>query len=143
MLIPKMGTHSVDARRADALFSSVQQRVLALLLGHPERSFQGAEVIRLAKGGTGAVHRELCRLAEAGWLTVTPIGNQKHYRANRACPGFRELHALVVETLGAPRIGGRAEKSPPRPLPPRAPDEREENAPPAPTATPDEGWKAW
>ena len=85
---------------ADALFSRVQQRVLALLFGQPDRRFQSAEVIRLARGGTGAVHRELMRLADAGWLTVTRTGNQKHYQANREAPAFRELHGLVVKTIG-------------------------------------------
>jgi len=84
----------------DALFSHVQQRVLALLFGQPDRSFQSAELIRLARGGTGAVHREIIRLAEAGWVTVTRSGNQKHYQANRNAPAFAELHGLVVKTIG-------------------------------------------
>jgi predicted nucleotidyltransferase len=102
MILPNMGTR-VEHRAtslADALFSRVQQRVLALLFGRPERRFQSAELIRLARGGTGAVHRELGRLAEAGWLTVTRTGNQKHYQANRDCPAFAELHGLVVKTVG-------------------------------------------
>jgi hypothetical protein len=84
---------------ADALFPRVQQRVLALLFGQPERSFQSAELIRLAEGGTGAVHRQLARLAEAGLVTVTRHGNQKHYQARRDSPVFPELHGLVVKTV--------------------------------------------
>jgi len=85
---------------ADALFSPVQQRVLALLFGQPGRSFQSAEVITLAGSGTGAVHRQLVRLAESGLVTVTRVGNQKHYQANRDSPVFTELHGLVVKTIG-------------------------------------------
>lgn len=85
---------------ADALFSRVQQRVLALLFGQPDRRFQSAELIRLAQGGTGAVHRQLARLAEAGLVSVTPTGNQKHYQANRASPVFPELHGLIIKTVG-------------------------------------------
>lgn len=85
---------------ADALFSRVQQRVLGILFGQPERSFRGAEVIALAKSGTGAVHRQLVRLAENGLITVTRQGNQKHYRANLEGPVFAELHGLVVKTVG-------------------------------------------
>jgi predicted nucleotidyltransferase len=95
-----MGTRVVASSLADALFSSVQQRVLALLFGQPDRRFQSAELIRLAHGGTGAVHREINRLADAGWLTVTRSGNHKYYQANRGCPAFRELHGLVVKTVG-------------------------------------------
>jgi predicted nucleotidyltransferase len=100
MIIPSMGTFSRPTGLADALFSPVQQRVLGLLFGQPERHFQSAELIRLAKSGTGAAHRLLTELAEVGLITVTRSGNQKHYQANRASPVFRELHGLVVKTVG-------------------------------------------
>jgi predicted nucleotidyltransferase len=101
MIIPVMGTKSRSSHGlADALFSPVQQRVLGLLYGQPQRRFQSAELIRLAGSGTGAAHRLLTRLAEAGIVTVTRSGNQKHYQANRASPIFTELHRLVVKTVG-------------------------------------------
>jgi predicted nucleotidyltransferase len=84
MIIPSMGTTTRAGARtgiADALFSPVQQRVLGLLFGQPERRFQSAEIIRLAGSGTGAVHRLLTRLAASGLVTVTTQGNQKHYQA--------------------------------------------------------------
>jgi len=61
-----------STRLADVLFSPVQQRVLALLFGQPGRSFQSAEVIALA-GSTGAVHRQLVRLADSGLVTATRV----------------------------------------------------------------------
>lgn len=85
---------------ADALFSAVQQRVLGLLFGQPDRRFQSAELIQLADGGTGAVHRQLQRLAESGLVTVTRVGNQKHYQANPGSPIFQELRGLIVKTVG-------------------------------------------
>jgi len=102
MIVPDMGRRAAAAATslADALFSPVQQRVLGLLFGQPERRFQSAELIRLADSGTGAVHRQLGRLAEAGWITVLRTGNQKHYQANRTCPVFAELHGLIVKTVG-------------------------------------------
>lgn len=97
-----MGIASDRARRglAAALFTPVQARVLGLLFGQPERRYQSAELIRLARGGTGAVHRQLARLADAGLVTVTRSGNQKHYQARRDSPVFGELHGLVVKTVG-------------------------------------------
>lgn len=96
-----MGTNPLGRTGvADALFSRVQQRVLGLLFGQPERRFQSAELIRLARGGTGGVHRILTRLTEAGLVTVTRLGNQKHYQANRSSPVFTELHGLAVKTSG-------------------------------------------
>jgi predicted nucleotidyltransferase len=90
------------ARRglAGALFTPVQQRILGLLFGQPERRFQSAELIRLADSGTGAVHRQLQRLAGAGLVTVTRDGNQKYYQAKRDSPVFPELHGLALKTIG-------------------------------------------
>ncbi len=102
MIVPEMGRATIATRvgLADALFTRVQQRVLGLLFGQPDRRFQSAELIRLAKGGTGAVHRQLGRLASAGLVTVTQSGNQKHYQARRDSPIFEDLHRLVVKTVG-------------------------------------------
>jgi len=85
---------------ADALFPKGRQRVLAVLFGNPDRSFYANEVIALAQSGTGAVQRELAALSEAGLLTVTRQGNQKHYQANTAAPVFAELRGLVLKTMG-------------------------------------------
>jgi predicted nucleotidyltransferase len=84
---------------SDALFSKVQQRVLALIFGHPDRSFYTSEIVRSVNSGTGAVERELLRLQRSGLVTVERIGNQKHYRANRASPIFGELQSLVIKTV--------------------------------------------
>ncbi len=102
MIIPKMGTKPKRRRSglADALFTPVQQRVLGLLFGQPDRSYQSAELIRLARGGVGAVHRQLSRLVAADLVEVSRSGNQKHYRAGRDSPVFAELHGLVVKTVG-------------------------------------------
>ena len=85
---------------ADALFSGLQQRLLAVLFGQPDRSFYGNELLRLTGTGRGALQRELEKLVSADLVTVTPIGNQKHYQANAAAPIFAELRGIVMKTLG-------------------------------------------
>jgi predicted nucleotidyltransferase len=85
---------------AGALFSRVQLRVLALLFGQPDRTFHASELIRLARSGTGAVQRELQKLANAQIIAVTTSGNRKLYRAHRQSPIFQELHGLIVKTAG-------------------------------------------
>ena len=85
---------------ADALFTKVRQRVLGVLFGNPNRSFYANEVIALVGSGTGAVQRELARLETSGLVTVTHVGNQKHYQANAAAPVFEELRSLVLKTSG-------------------------------------------
>jgi predicted nucleotidyltransferase len=84
---------------ANALFSKVQQRVLALIFGHPERSFYVSEIVRDVRSGTGAVERELSRLQRSGLVSVERVGNQKHYRANSESPIFEELRSLVLKTV--------------------------------------------
>ena len=85
---------------ADALFSKVQQRVLAVLFGNHSRSFYANELIALAGSGSGAVQRELARLEAAELVTVKRVGNQKHYQANASAPIFEELRGLVLKTSG-------------------------------------------
>lgn len=104
IILPIMGTKRSAARRrrvgiADALFSKVQQRVLALLFGQPSRRFQSSELIRLVAGGTGATQRCLRGLVDSELVTVTAIGNQRHYQANTRSPVFGELHTLVLRTV--------------------------------------------
>lgn len=84
---------------ADALFTTTQQRVLALLFGQPGRSFYASELIERTGSGSGAVQRELKRLASSGLVTVKRIGNQKHYQANPVSPVFEELSCLVKKTV--------------------------------------------
>ena len=108
MIVPEMGK-TANLRQpvappvgglAGVLFTPVQQRVLGLLFGQPDRRFQSGELIRLAASGTGAAHRLLTRLADSGLVTVARVGNQKHYQANRASPVFSELRGLIVKTSG-------------------------------------------
>jgi predicted transcriptional regulator len=81
---------------SSALFSGVQQRVLALIFGHPERSFYTSEIVRNVRSGRGAVERELSRLEQTGLVSIEHVGNQKHYQANHESPIFNELHGIIL-----------------------------------------------
>jgi len=105
--MPNMGITSKRAAKhlrpaslSAALFSGTQQRVLAWLFGQPERSFYATELIGLAGAGSGAVQRELARLAQSGLVTARAVGNQKHYQANPASPIYAELCGIVQKTVG-------------------------------------------
>lgn len=105
MKIPNMGmkrTPTTPAERlplADALFTQSQQRVLGAIFGQPDRSFYANELIGLARGGTGAIQRELGRLEATGLVTASRVGNQKHYRANPQSPIYDELCAIARKTF--------------------------------------------
>lgn len=105
--IPNMGTTEGTSARppsggaiGDALFTNVQQRVLGLLFGNPDRSFYAKELIHLAGSGSGAVQRELAKLTSAGLVTLRRVGNQTHYQANPASPVYEELRTLILKTSG-------------------------------------------
>ncbi len=107
-IIPNMGLKKAirntapDPRigLADALFTKVQQRVLGVLFANPGRTFYANQLIALAGCGTGAVQRELAKLAAAKLVTVTRVGNQKHYQADATAPVFKELCGLMLKTSG-------------------------------------------
>lgn len=83
-----------------ALFSRTQQQLLALLFGHPQRSFYLRELIESAGIGRGTVQRELETMTAAGIISVKKIGNQKHYQVNAECPIYAELLFIVRKTFG-------------------------------------------
>ena len=85
---------------SDALFTATQRRVLARLFGEPGRSCTVSELIYTTGAGSGAVQREVARLAGSGLLTVEQVGNQKRYRANPDSPIHDELVAIVRKTFG-------------------------------------------
>ena len=84
---------------ADALFTTTKQRVLGLLYGQPKRRFSVTELLTEAKGGAGAVQREIDRLEQAGLVTSEREGRQRWVQANRAAPIYAELSRIVQKTL--------------------------------------------
>jgi predicted nucleotidyltransferase len=84
----------------DALFPWARQAVLALLFSLPDEAFYQRQIVRATRGGKGAVQRELEALTKAGIIVRETRGNRVYYRANRDCPIYPELSALMVKTAG-------------------------------------------
>lgn len=95
-----MGMRPKATGLSDALFSKVQQRVLALIFGNPGRDFYTSEIVQKLRSGVGAVERELSKLESSGLVSSRRLGNRKYYRANQAAPVFKELRGLVEKTVG-------------------------------------------
>lgn len=91
---------SQDSGLLSRLFGRTRRAVLVLLYMHPEQSFYLSQILRRTGTGRGALQRELKALAEAGIVERTETGHQVYYKANRDCPIFAELQALVVKTAG-------------------------------------------
>lgn len=129
IILPVMGTNHphriseaaalyASTNLADALFTATQQRVLGCLFGEPGRTYSISELIQTTGAGSGAVQREVARLAGSGLLTMEPLGNQKRYRANSDAPIHDELAAIVRKTLAAqPQLHLLPQRTPARTRP--------------------------
>lgn len=84
----------------DLLFSATRQRVLAQLLLEPEVALHLRELARLTGSHAGTLGRELDKLAEAGLVSRSELGNQVRYQANVHCPLFPELAGMFRKTHG-------------------------------------------
>lgn len=98
--ISEAAARYASASLSDALFTATQRRVLACLFGQPGRSYTVSELIHSTGAGSGAVQREIARLAGSGLLSREQVGNQKRYRANPDSPIHNELVAIVRKTFG-------------------------------------------
>jgi len=92
------------------LFGAYRQRVLGLLLLHPDTDYHVRELARLTGTTAGTLHKELAKLAGAGLLTRKEQGNQVRYQANRDCPVFAELAGLFRKTTGLADVIGETLK---------------------------------
>jgi uncharacterized protein len=95
-----MGARVASTDLGSALFGKTRRAVLGLLYARPDEPFYLRQITREVQAGQGAVQRELQRLLDAGLLTREARGREVHYRANRTCPIFAELHGLVLKTVG-------------------------------------------
>lgn len=95
------------AHPIDALLTRTQQRVLALLfVGDAERTLN--ELVRESGGGSGAIRREVERMATAGLLRERRVGNQRRFSADRSSAFYPELAGLAAKaSTPAPRPAGR------------------------------------
>jgi predicted nucleotidyltransferase len=77
-----------------------RQRVLSLLLLHPDARYHVREIARLTHTAAGSLHRELSKLAKAQVLLRETSGNQVYYQANIHFPLFNELASILRKTSG-------------------------------------------
>jgi predicted nucleotidyltransferase len=80
---------------ASILFKDYRQRVLGLLLLHPEGEYHVREIARKTNTVAGTLHRELKQLADVGILSKRKQGNQVLYAANLNCSIFEELVSIL------------------------------------------------
>ena len=80
--------------------SKLRAKVLGWLLMHPDGRYFVRQLEAILKEDSTNLSRELSRLAQCGILRCQSEGRQKYYQANKDCPVFVELSALVRKTVG-------------------------------------------
>ena len=139
----------------NAFFSSTQQRVLGLLFGQPNRSFFSTEIIGRLGAGSGAVQRELKRLADSGQGSQLEIDgllrsaqrrlqdaeNKSLNLESRFDPAYNSAHALALAALrwhrlfNDSRVRRRRSALPPPNRPPTTREVRPKQSHPTTAAT--------
>jgi predicted nucleotidyltransferase len=103
-IVPEMSTAPYKEDISQTLFGKTRRAVLSLLYSHVDEAFHLRQIVRVAGVGLGAVQRELKLLSDAGIIQRIVRGRQVYYQANRQCPVFGELKALVIKTVGIAAI---------------------------------------
>jgi predicted nucleotidyltransferase len=83
-------------RPVDAVLTRTQQRVLALLFVDEGAERTLNELIQRSGGGSGAIRREVERMAAAGLLRERRVGNQRRFSAAPSSPLYVALAALAT-----------------------------------------------
>lgn len=85
---------------SDLFGSKLRAKVVAWIFTHPDEHYFVRQLTAILKEDATNVSRELARLARMSIVTCEQVGRQKHYRANRQCAIFNELHSLALKTAG-------------------------------------------
>jgi predicted nucleotidyltransferase len=83
-----------------SLFGKSRLTILCLMYLNAERRYYLRQIVNTTQLGMGAVQRELRLLANSGLILREREGRQVYYHANRECPIFEELKAILVKTAG-------------------------------------------
>jgi len=85
---------------ADFMFAPKQQKLLATLLLHPDKSYSFNDLLRKSGAGRGSGQRELNRLIEAGIAKDERVSNLRQVRINRDFPLYEEIRSICLKTFG-------------------------------------------
>ena len=82
------------------LSSRARAAVFRLLFGLRDQELHVREIERRSGLAIGTVRHELKKLEGLDLVTTRRDGNRLYYRANRLHPLYREIHNLVLKTVG-------------------------------------------
>jgi len=84
----------------DSFMTKVRQRLMAVLLIDPERSWYGRDLARHLKLAPSTLQRDLKRLQRGGLVRASRNGNRVYFQAQTESPIYPELRSLLVKTVG-------------------------------------------
>jgi predicted nucleotidyltransferase len=84
----------------DALFPRTRQGILAVVLGHQNRSWYLASLAKHLGVRPSSLQREVSALVEAGVLRRRKDGNRVYFEPDEDCPFLPELRGLILKTAG-------------------------------------------
>jgi predicted nucleotidyltransferase/predicted transcriptional regulator len=85
---------------AEILSSRVRAEIFRILFGTDVQEYHLREIQRRSKLAIGTVQQETTKLEKLDLIIKQQNGNRNYYRANNAHPLYREIHNLVLKTIG-------------------------------------------
>lgn len=78
--------------------SRVRRKILVVFSKYPDFKTHARGLAKLVKEDPGNIQRELERMANGNFLTVTKKGNTKVYQTNKQFPILKELQSIVIKS---------------------------------------------
>ena len=78
--------------------SKTRRKIIVIYTKYPDFRMHVRGLAKMIKEDPGNVQRELKRLADAGFVTVSNEANSKVYAANPKFVLYRELQAIVLKS---------------------------------------------
>ena len=85
---------------AEIFSSRVRAEIFRILFGTDVQEYHLREIQRRSKLAIGTVQQETAKLEKLELIIRQQDGNRTYYKANIAHPLYREIHNLVLKTIG-------------------------------------------
>ena len=85
---------------AEILSSRVRAEIFRILFGTDAQDYHLREIQRRAGLAIGTVMQEAAKLEKLALIKKRRDGNRTYYKANKEHPLYREIHTMVLKTIG-------------------------------------------
>ena len=78
--------------------SRVRRKIIVVFAKYPDFKTHARGLAKLLKEDPGNLQRELTRMTEGKFLTMTRRGNVRIYQTNKQYPILKELQSIVIKS---------------------------------------------